>query len=127
MEELHIDAMVCPAGSIPAYVLGQPLEPNLHGRGPSVWSLLGTQGFPLLGAPAGFTTKVYDRARDAAAPGGTRLGAPVPAKLPVAVMFIGKPFGEPTLIRIAAAYENATHHRIPPPDFGPVAKRSTSK
>jgi Asp-tRNA(Asn)/Glu-tRNA(Gln) amidotransferase A subunit family amidase len=126
MEELHIDAMFCPAGNIPAYILGQPLEPNLNGRGPSVWSLLGTQGFPLMGAPAGFTTRVYDRVRDAPEAGGTRL-VPVAAKLPVAVMFIGRPFDEPTLLKIVSAYENATHHRIPPPDFGPVAKRSTSK
>jgi Asp-tRNA(Asn)/Glu-tRNA(Gln) amidotransferase A subunit family amidase len=127
MEELHIDAMVCPAGNIPAYVLGEPLEPNLNGRGPSVWSLLGTQGFPLLGTPAGFTTKVFDRNRDPSSPGGTKLVGPITAKLPVAVMFIGKPFGEPALLKIASAYENATHHRVPPPDFGPVAKRSSSK
>jgi len=29
-------------------------------------------------------------------------------------------FAEPTLIRIASAYEAGTKHRIPPPDFGPV-------
>jgi Asp-tRNA(Asn)/Glu-tRNA(Gln) amidotransferase A subunit family amidase len=35
-------------------------------------------------------------------------------------MFFGKPFGEPTLFRIAGAYEAATRHRAPPPDFGPL-------
>ena len=120
MEELHLDAMVCPTGNIPPYILGQPLEPTLNGRGPSIWSFLGTQGFPELGVPAGFTTQVYDRVRDGLAPGGTRLVGPVPAKLPVSVMFYGRPFSEPTLFRIASAYESATHHRVPPPDFGPV-------
>lgn len=120
MEELHLDAMVCPTGNIPPYILGRPLEPTLNGRGPSIWSFLGTQGFPELGVPAGFTTKVYDRVRDAASPGGTRLVGPVPAKLPLSVMFFARPFGEPTLFRIASAYESATHHRLPPPDFGPV-------
>jgi Asp-tRNA(Asn)/Glu-tRNA(Gln) amidotransferase A subunit family amidase len=120
MEELHLDAMVCPTGNIPPYILGQPLEPTLNGRGPSIWSFLGTQGFPELGVPSGFTTEVYDRVRDASAPGGTRLVGPIPAILPVSVMFFARPFGEPTLFRIASAYEHATHHRVPPPDFGAV-------
>ena len=120
MEEMHLDAMVCPTGNIPPYLLGQPLEPTLNGRGPSIWSFLGTQGFPELGVPAGFTTQVYDRVRDASAPGGTRLVGPLPATLPLSVMFLARPFGEPTLFRIASAYERATHHRTPPPDFGPV-------
>jgi len=120
MEDMRLDAMVSPTGNIPPYVLGRPLEPALNGRGPSIWSFLGTQGFPQLGVPAGFTTQVYDRVRDASAPGGTRLMAPVPAKLPLSVMFFARPFGEPTLFRIASAYEKATHHRAPPADFGPV-------
>jgi Asp-tRNA(Asn)/Glu-tRNA(Gln) amidotransferase A subunit family amidase len=120
MEELHLDAMLCPTGNVPPYINGQPLEPNLNGRGPSIWSFLGTQGFPELGVPAGFTTQVYDRVRDASAPGGTRLVGPVPAVLPLSVMFYGRPFSEPMLFRIASAYESATHHRVPPADFGPL-------
>jgi amidase len=120
MEDLHIDAMIAPTGNVPPYMLGRPLEPTLNGRGPSIWSFLGTQGFPELGVPAGFTTKVHDRVRDASAPGGTRLEAPIPAKLPLSVMFFGRPFSEPLLFRIASAYENATHHRQPPADFGRV-------
>jgi amidase len=120
MEAMHLDAMVCPTGNIPPYILGRPLEPALNGRGPSIWSFLGTQGFPELGVPAGWTTQVYDRVRDASWPGGTRLMDPIPAKLPLSVMFYGRPFSEPTLFKIASAYENATHHRAPPADFGPV-------
>jgi Asp-tRNA(Asn)/Glu-tRNA(Gln) amidotransferase A subunit family amidase len=123
MEDLKLDAMITPTGNIPPYILGRPLEPTLNGRGPSIWSFLGTQGFPQLGVPAGFTTKVYDRIRDAAAPGGTRLTDPTPAKLPLSVMFFGRPFGEPMLFRIASAYEQATHHREPPAGFGPVQQR----
>jgi Asp-tRNA(Asn)/Glu-tRNA(Gln) amidotransferase A subunit family amidase len=120
MEEMKLDALISPTGNIPPYILGRPLEPTLNGRGPSIWSFLGTQGFPQLGVPAGFTTKVYDRVRDSAAPGGTRLLDPIPATLPLSVMFFGRPFGEPTLFGIAAAYEQATHHRRPPAGFGPI-------
>jgi len=120
MAQDNLDAMVSPAGNIPAYILGAPIEPPLAGRSNSVWGLLGQHGFPTLSVPAGFTDHVFDRVRDAAAPGGTRLVGPIPAKLPLDIMFFGRPFSEPTLFRIASAYEAATKHRIPPPDFGPV-------
>lgn len=120
MAQDNLDAMVSPSGNIPAYVLGAPIEPPLAGRTNSVWGLLGQHGIPTLSVPAGFTTQVFDRVRDTAAPGGTRLTGPVPAKLPIGIMFFGRPFSEPTLIRVASAYEAATKHRIPPPEFGPV-------
>jgi amidase len=122
MAQENLDALISPAGNIPAYILGAPFEPPLAGRTNSVWGLLGQHGFPTLSVPAGFTTQVLDRVRDAAAPGGTRLAEPVPAKLPVGIMFFGRPFSEPTLFRIASAYEAATKHRVPPPDFGPVSE-----
>ena len=67
--------------------------------------------------PAGFTTSVWDRER---AGDETRLVGPIPAALPVGVDFIARPFGEPMLFRIAAAYEAATRNRRPPADFGPL-------
>jgi amidase len=120
MAQENLDALVSPAGNIPAYILGAPVEPPLAGRTNSVWGLLGQHGFPTLSVPAGFTTHVFDRVRVAAAGGDTRLAGPIPAKLPLGIMFFGRPFSEPTLFRIASAYEAATKHRIPPPDFGPV-------
>jgi amidase len=39
---------------------------------------------------------------------------------PIGIMFVGGPGEEPTLFQIASAYEAATHHRTPPPDFGPL-------
>jgi amidase len=123
MAQENLDALVSPSGNIPAYILGAPIEPTLAGRTNSAWGLLGQHGFPTLSVPAGFTTHVFDRVRDATARDGTRLVGPVPAKLPVGIMFIGRPFSEPTLFRIASAYETATKHRIPPPDFGPVSEQ----
>jgi Asp-tRNA(Asn)/Glu-tRNA(Gln) amidotransferase A subunit family amidase len=123
MGQDNLDALVSPAGNIPAYILGAPIEPPLAGRTNSVWGLLGQHGFPTLSVPAGFTTHVFDRIRVAAAGGDTRLAGPVPAKLPVGIMFVGRPFAEPTLLRIASAYEAGTKHRIPPPDFGPAPEQ----
>jgi Asp-tRNA(Asn)/Glu-tRNA(Gln) amidotransferase A subunit family amidase len=138
MADLKLDAVVYPTNNLPAPKLGAPQEPNVNGRN-AVWSFLGGQGFPTITVPAGFTTVVYDRVADPTQPPppppadgetggagglpriGTRLVGPTPAKLPVGLDILGRPFTEPLMLRIASAFEAATHHRTPPPDFGPVA------
>ena len=140
--DLKLDALVYPTSNIPPAKLGSAAEPAVNGR-TGVWSFLGQQGFPAVTVPAGFTTVVYDRIHDPKAPpppagwarpgggGGatpapgnyvepTVLIGPTPAKLPVGMDIVGRPFSEPILLKIAAAYEKATHHRTPPPDFGPL-------
>jgi Asp-tRNA(Asn)/Glu-tRNA(Gln) amidotransferase A subunit family amidase len=118
MQEQRLDALVSPMSTVPPRKLTAPREPNADGRSPIGWSLIGQQGFPAITVPAGFTTEVWDRVRDNN--GGTRLVGPVRASLPVGVDFIARPFDEALLLRIASAFEAATHHRRPPPDFGPL-------
>jgi len=124
MAQLNVDALTYPTGNIPAPKLGRPNEPTVNGRPANAWTLLGQNGFPAITVPAGFTTKMYDRVFDPAAPKDaadkTKLEGPVAAKLPVGIDFLGRPFDESTLIRIASAYELATKHRKVPPGFGPV-------
>lgn len=142
MAEQKLDALVYPTSNLPPTKLGSPGGPPVNGRnGTGVWSFIGAQGLPVITVPAGFTTQVYDLIRDPSAPqtpesawptggggGGerlagddrTRLTGPFPAKLPVAMDIAGRPFSEPLLLKIASAYENATHHRMPPPAFGPL-------
>ena len=117
---LNLDAVTYPTGNIPPALIKAPVEPDVNGRSHQGWTLLGTMGFPAITVPAGFTTEVFDRVRDAGAPGGTRMVGPVLARLPVGIDFLDMPFGEATLFRIASAYEAATHHRTPPPEFGPL-------
>jgi Asp-tRNA(Asn)/Glu-tRNA(Gln) amidotransferase A subunit family amidase len=118
MQEQRLDALVSPMSTVPPRKLTAPREPNANGRAPIGWSLIGQQGFPAITVPAGFTTQVWDRVRDSN--GGTYLADPVAAALPVGVDFIARPFDEALLLRIASAYEGATRHRRPPPDFGPL-------
>jgi Asp-tRNA(Asn)/Glu-tRNA(Gln) amidotransferase A subunit family amidase len=120
MTVMKLDAVTYPTGNIPPSIIKAPVEPEINGRQHQAWTLLGTMGFPAMTVPAGFTSVVYDRAVDASAPGGTRLVGPVPEKLPVGIDFLTVPFGEATLFKIASAYESATHHRMSPPDFGPL-------
>jgi len=117
MQEQRLDALVAPTATVPPRRMTAPREPAVNGRSPVGWSTIGQQGFPVMTVPAGFTTEVWDRERDGQ---GTRLIGPIAAQLPVGVDFIARPFDEPMLFRIASAYETATRHRRPPPDFGPV-------
>ncbi len=117
MAEQQLDALVAPMSTVPPRKLLAPREPASNGRTAIGWSMFGQQGFPVITVPAGFTTAVWDRERVG---GETRLIGPLPARLPVGVDFIARPFAEPLLFRIAAAYEAATKHRRPPEDFGPL-------
>ena len=135
MTSMGLDALAYPTSNLPPPKLGAPGEPAVNGRGNS-WSMLGREGFPAITVPAGFTTHVYDRVRDPGAPvradggggggggdvtaDGTHVVGPTPAELPVGIDFVARPFGEPTLFAIASAFEAATQHRRPPPDFGPL-------
>jgi Asp-tRNA(Asn)/Glu-tRNA(Gln) amidotransferase A subunit family amidase len=119
MEEQKLDALVAPMSTVPPKKLLSPREPNSNGRNPIGWFMFGQQGFPAIDVPAGFTTNVWDRERDG---NSTKLVGPVPAKLPVGVDFIARPFDEPLLFRIAAAYEAATKNRRPPEEFGPLER-----
>ena len=116
MQEQRLDALMSPMSTVPPRRMTQPREPNVNGRSPVGWSFLGQQGFPVISVPAGFTTEVWDRVREGS---GTRLAGPIAARLPVGVDFVGRPFDEPLLFRIAAADEARTGHRGRPPDFGP--------
>jgi amidase len=133
MQEQNLDALTYPTTSIPPPKIAAPQEPNINGRSPLSWTVFGSQGFPAITVPAGFTTEVYDRVPDPKAPrppaepGATgpppepsRMVGPIPARLPVGIEFVARPFGESMLIRLASAYEAATHHRTPPPAFRPL-------
>jgi Asp-tRNA(Asn)/Glu-tRNA(Gln) amidotransferase A subunit family amidase len=116
-EEQRLDALVSPMSTVPPRKMTTPREPAVNGRPAIGWSMIGQQGFPVITVPAGLTTEVWDRERDG---NTTRLVGPIQARLPVGVDFIARPFNESLLFRIASAYESATKHRLPPPEFGPL-------
>ena len=145
MAQHKLDALFYPTKTIPAPRVGMPVEPTnikviketittvidgephertvdrvIDARAPLTWRLSPNGGFPTIVVPAGFTKEVYDRAVVRGADGSRRVGdlvGPTAAELPVSVDFLGRPFSEPMLIRIAAAYEQATRHRKPPKAF----------
>ena len=89
MDGQKLDAFIYPTWSNPPRLIGDLNTP--HGDNSQVFSP--TTGFPAINVPMGYT-------RD-----GT---------LPAGLTVFGRPWGEATLIKIAYAYEQATHHRRPP-------------
>jgi len=91
-------------------------------------------GIPEVFVPAGFADSIYDfefvlsadtksyEGKESATP--TKLGG---IGLPYNVGFWAEPGQEATLLKVASAYEEASHHRAPPPAFGPVKGEPMSR
>ena len=95
MESLRLDAFVYPTWSNPPRLIGDLTTP--HGDNSQVFSP--TTGFPAVNVPMGYT----------------RAGV-----LPAGLTFFGKAWDDATLIALAYSYEQATHHRKPPPATPPL-------
>jgi Asp-tRNA(Asn)/Glu-tRNA(Gln) amidotransferase A subunit family amidase len=120
MADHNLDALVYPMKTIPASRIGGRIAPAPASAGyrPASGNVLGSQtGFPSIIMPAGFTTEVYDWVPDPANSARTILGNAVSAQVPVGIEFLGVPFSEPLLLRIASGYESVARHRRAPAEF----------
>lgn len=123
MYENHVDAFVHPENTVPT--------PKIQGPNVGSISLDGITPFfqvPRIVIPAGMTDVIYEPQYAlnadktdyvpvlAASTPKTRLAHP----MPISITFFANQGDEPMLIKLGTAYEAATHHRVPPPAFGPV-------
>jgi Asp-tRNA(Asn)/Glu-tRNA(Gln) amidotransferase A subunit family amidase len=97
MADLRLDALVYATFDhqppiIAADVMTRTVVPDATGLGNNR-RLSSILQFPAMTVPAGFTSD----------------------QLPVGLEFMGRPFAEPLLFKLAYAYEQGTHHRKPPP------------
>ena len=95
MNKLKLDAFVYPTWSNPPRLIGDlntPAGDNSQFYSP-------TTGFPAINVPMGFSR------------GGT---------LPAGMTIFGRAWSEPLLIKLAYAYEQATHHRHAPSSTPPL-------
>ena len=118
LQELGIkdlDVIIAPTTTIPPYVLIDATEPSVNGRPSNGYSTLGANGIPELTVPAGFTTVSYDHPRS-----NPSTSIEVSTTLPFGILLQGAPFSEPLLLEVGAAFEQATHARLPPPLFPPL-------
>ena len=131
MDENGIDAFVNPEQTTPPYKLGGPGEPSVNNRNTNSCcdGFTALLGGPEIDLPAGFTQVVYepqyrltpDGKQYEAVTGTVKSTMQYP--MPISLMVWAGPGTEPALIKVASAYEAATHHRKPPPAFGPLKKK----
>jgi Asp-tRNA(Asn)/Glu-tRNA(Gln) amidotransferase A subunit family amidase len=95
MDDARLDALVYPSWNNPPRLIGDLTTP--HGNNSP--RLAPPTGFPAITVPMGF----------------------VHGTLPAGLQMLGRPWSEPTLIKIGYAYEQATRHRRPPPTVPPLA------
>ena len=95
MDSARLDALVYPTWSNPPRLIGDLNTPG--GDNSQLFSP--STGFPAITVPMGFTR------------GGT---------LPAGLQLFGRPWSEPTLLTLAYAYEQATHHRHAPAATPPL-------
>ncbi|MCX6954004.1 MAG: amidase family protein, partial [Verrucomicrobia bacterium] len=101
MDAARLDALVLPVASFPPKLNG---DRNTTPTGVTTWIASGLH-WPGLVVPMGTT---YDN-------------------LPSGLQFVGRPWSEMTLLAIGYAYEQATHHRLPPPTTPPLATSFAQK
>jgi amidase len=135
MMENGIDAFVNPENTLPHFKLGQASEPTVDNREANGYGQAFTamMGGPEIEVPAGFTQIAYDphyvlsadKTRYEAKTGSVATKLAIP--LPISLAVWAGPGDEPAIIKVASAYEAATHHRKPPPAFGPVKGEPTGR
>jgi Asp-tRNA(Asn)/Glu-tRNA(Gln) amidotransferase A subunit family amidase len=94
MDREQLDALVFPFKTFPIPVLGADWS-TTHSDNP----LHAYTGLPALLVPAGFTAS---------------------DKMPFGIMLLGRPWSETRLLSLGYGYEQATHHRRPPPLTPPL-------
>jgi Asp-tRNA(Asn)/Glu-tRNA(Gln) amidotransferase A subunit family amidase len=127
MRENNIDVLVQPNITVPVGKIGGAQEPTADGRSANGFAITDLLGVPEIVVPAGFNQVVYephfvlsDDKKNYTAVAGTtesRMAQPMPFSLE----FWGAPGDEAPILKVASAYEAATHHRKPPPAFPALA------
>jgi len=134
MYENSIDVFVNPEQTTAPYKLGYAGEPEVNNR-PTISccaAFTALLGGPEMDVPAGYAQITYDPQyvltpdkKDYVMVTG-QVESRLPHPMPISMMFWAGPGSDPAVIKAASAYESATHHRVPPPAFGPLPAKIRS-
>jgi amidase len=96
----HLDVLVFPHQKCLVVPIGETNQPGINGV------VAALAGFPSIVVPAGFSAPT----------------ANAPVGVPVGIEFVGRPWGEPELLKLAYGFEQATHMRRPPESTPAIVK-----
>ena len=125
LEQNDLDVFVNPPLLTLPSKIGGAQDPARAGGGHGYGARL---GIPEVFVPAGFATSIYEptfKLKDdgsAYEPVAAIAPTPLASPLPFNIAFWSGPGEEARVLKVASAYEAATHHRRPPPSLGPVTK-----
>jgi amidase len=128
MQMNKIDVFVNAEQTTPPYLLGGAPEPEVNNRASisCCTAFTALLGAPEADVPAGYITTTYDPKYVLSAdkkeyvPVTGDVETKLPHPMPISLMVWSGPGYDSDVIKVASGYEAATHHRVPPPSFGPV-------
>jgi amidase len=123
MRENHIDVFVHPNLTIPMGKIGSAQEPDVAGRRSNGFAITDLLGVPEIIVPAGFSDVVYEPTfvlgddKKSYVQTSGKAPSKLSNPLPISIQYWAGPGDEPVMLKVASAYEAATHHRKPPAAF----------
>ncbi len=125
--ENDIDVFVNPTITVPPAKNGYASQPQVNDRPLGRFPLSANAGTPEITVPAGFNQIIFeptfalnDKKDDYVSTANETHQTLMAAPMPIGISFWGGAGDEPVVLKIAATYEAATKHRVPPPAFGPL-------
>lgn len=134
MQVNKIDVFVNPEQTTPPYLLGGAPEPEINNRASisCCTAFTALLGAPEAVVPAGYTTITFDpkyvlsEDKREYVPTTGVVESKLPHPMPISLMVWSGPGSDSDVIKVASAYEAATHYRVSPPSFGPVSETQNS-
>jgi Asp-tRNA(Asn)/Glu-tRNA(Gln) amidotransferase A subunit family amidase len=130
MRQNNLDVLVNPTSTIPPVKIGYATQPTINSRPSGRFPTSSNVGIPEITVPAGFNRIVYEpefvlnASKDNYVTTANNTDKSLlENSLPVGISFWAGPGDEPALLKVAAAYEAATKHRVPPSAFGPLQRK----
>src|SRR5262249_1909191 len=134
LQQNNLDVLVNPTITVPPAKIGYASQPTVNSRPLGRFPTSANLGIPEITVPAGFNQIVYEPSYGLNQAKNSYIGVAnndrrtvLEVPLPVGMSFWAGPGDEPTILKVASAYEAATRHRKAAPAFGPPTESRSAR